>query len=214
MQQVVFIIAYCVCFLSACRQITISGGKLNSLVYKGYRRLEYKVDILTAKFERSLHMHKRVIDQVKDCRVIRNVALKKRSQQSSWWGKTRSWGNNICCATEYANDGNPSTFAVTNHDYMPYWWVDIGHVYDIKRIEIINRSDHAGERLHDVDITVGRTKNDLSLCAHYEGPGTTGQHLAFYCNQKMSGRYVKVTIKGKEYLQLSEVMVFAPEISE
>ncbi|VDI07253.1 Hypothetical predicted protein [Mytilus galloprovincialis] len=97
---------------------------------------------------------------------------------------------------------------------MPYWWVDLGHVYDIKRIEIINRSDQAGERLHDVDITVGPTLKEMSLCAHYKGPGKTREHLVFHCNQQMSGRYVKVTIKAKEYLQLSEVMVFAPEISE
>ncbi|VDI38499.1 Hypothetical predicted protein [Mytilus galloprovincialis] len=202
--------------MSAC-QITISGGKFNSDVCKGYGKLESKVDILTAKYDRSLHLLKKINEQVKDCRphkrVIRNVALRKRSQQSSWWGKTRSWGNYICCATEYANDGNASTFAVTNHDNMPYWWVDLGHVYDIKRIEIINRSDHYGHRLHDVDITVGPTLNELSLCVHYKGPGKTGEHLAFYCKQKMRGRYVKVTIKGKEYLQLSEVMVFAPEIS-
>ncbi|CAC5398323.1 unnamed protein product [Mytilus coruscus] len=117
--------------------------------------------------------------------VIRNVALRKRSQQSSWYGNTRSWGNYMCCATDYANDGNATTFAVTNHDNMPYWWVDLGHVYDIKRIEIINRSDISGERLHDVDITVGPTLKELSLCAHYKGPGKTRQHLVFRCNRQM-----------------------------
>ncbi|CAG2203813.1 unnamed protein product [Mytilus edulis] len=178
MKQVVFSIAVCVCLTSAC-QITISGGKFNSDDCKGYGRLESKVDILTAKYDRSLHLLKKINEQVK---------------------------------ADYANDGNATTFSVTNHDNMPYWWVDLGHVYDIKRIEIINRSDQAGERLHDVDITVGPTLKEMSLCAHYKGPGKTREHLVFHCNQKMRGRYVKVTIKAKEYLQLSEVMVFAPEI--
>ncbi|XP_076109482.1 uncharacterized protein LOC143078505 [Mytilus galloprovincialis] len=217
MQQVVFIIVYCVCFLTAC-QITISGGKFNSDVCKGYGELESKVDILTAKVDRSLQMLKTINELVKDNKpnngVIKNVALKKRIQQSSWYAKTRSWGNYICCATEYANDGNATTFSHTNYENSPYLWVDLGHVYDIKRIEIINRSDHAGSRLHDVDITVGPTLNELSLCVHYKGPGKTKEHLVFHCNKQMRGRYVKVTIKGKEYLQLSEVMVFAPEISE
>ncbi|CAG2220858.1 unnamed protein product [Mytilus edulis] len=171
--------------MSAC-QITISEGKFNSDVCKGYGRLESKVDILTAKYDRSLHLLKKINEQVKDCRqktsVIRNVALRKRSQQSSWWDKTRSWGNYICCATEYANDGNATTSSVTNLDNMPYWWVDLGHVYDIKLIEIINRSDNFGHRLHDVDITVGPALNELSLCAHYKGPGKIGQHLVFHCN--------------------------------
>ncbi|CAG2251805.1 unnamed protein product [Mytilus edulis] len=115
---------------------------------------------------------------------------------------------------EYANDGNATTFSHTNKDNYPYLWIDLGRVYDIKRIEIINRSESYGHRLHDVDITVGPTLNELSLCAHYKGPGKTGEHLVFHCNQQMSGRYVKVTIKGKEFLQLSEVMVFAPEICD
>ncbi|CAC5393412.1 unnamed protein product [Mytilus coruscus] len=194
--------------------------KINDIKYvcKGYGRLESKVDILTAKLDRSLHLLKKVDEQVKDCKpkkcVIKNVALRKTNKKSSWLANTRSWGNYICCATEYANDGNATTLSHTNYENFPYWWVDLGHMYDIMRIEIINRSDSYGQRLHDVDITVGPTLKELSLCAHYKGPGRTGERLDFYCNQQMSGRYVKVTIKGKEFLQLSEVMVFAPEISE
>lgn len=64
MQQVVFIIAVSVCYMSAC-QITISGGKFNSDVCKGYGKLESKVDILTAKYDRSLHLLKKINEQVK-----------------------------------------------------------------------------------------------------------------------------------------------------
>ncbi|XP_052062853.1 fucolectin-5-like [Mytilus californianus] len=213
MQQLVFIIVYCICFMSAC-QITISGGKDSLDVVKGYERLESKVDTLIAKLDRSLQIPN-VKDLKKHHSVIKNVALKKRTQQSSWYAKTRTLLNNICCATDYANDGNPNTFSHTDYENLPYWWVDLGHVYDIKRIEIINRIQGSnGDRLHDVDITVGRSLKEMSLCAHYKGPGKTGEHLVFRCNRQMSGRYVKVTIKGKEYLQLGEVMVFAPEISE
>lgn len=64
MLQVVFILAVCVCLMSAC-QITISGGKFNSDVCKGHRRLESKVDILTEKLDRSLNMLKKNNKQVK-----------------------------------------------------------------------------------------------------------------------------------------------------
>ncbi|CAC5398321.1 unnamed protein product [Mytilus coruscus] len=282
MQQVVFIIAYCACFMCAC-QITIPGGKNNPDVCKEYGRLESKVDILTAKLDRSLDMLKKKNEQVTDvCKgdgrleskvdiltakldrsldmvkknnvqvkeimiTVRrktdftklslktyhpldnnkydsallsrrtddkNVALRKKSQQSSWHLKTHSWGNYVCCATEYANDGNATTYSHTNYDNLPYWLVDLENVYDIKRIEIINRFDFAGQRLKNADITVGSTLKEMSLCAHYKGPAKLKEHLIFYCNRQMRGRYVKVTIKAKEYLHLSEVMVFAPEISE
>ncbi|VDI07969.1 Hypothetical predicted protein [Mytilus galloprovincialis] len=214
MQQVVFIISVRVCFMSAC-QITISGGKFNSDVCKGYGRLESKVDILTEKLDRSIDLLMKIDDKIKDCEqnkcVIKNVALKKKSQQSSWHLKTHSWGNYVCCASEYANDGNPATYSHTNHDNLPFWWVDLGKVYDIKWIEIINRPDLAGQRLRNADITVGSTLKEMSFCAHFKGPAKLGEHLFFQCNRQMSGRYVKVTIKAKDYLHLSEVMVFATE---
>lgn len=78
--------------------------------------------------------------------VIKNFALRKRSPQRSWEIKTRSWRNYICCATEYANDGNETTFPHTAIENTPYWWVDLGQVYNtVIRIEIINRSDGEGK---------------------------------------------------------------------
>ncbi|XP_063402033.1 fucolectin-5-like [Mytilus trossulus] len=139
---------------------------------------------------------------------ISNVALLKGSNQSSLWSNTTSWRNNTCCSTDYAIDGNPATFSSTSFEYLPYWWVDLGLVYNIKRIEIMNRPDCCGERLRNLDITVGPSINDMALCIHYTGPGLTGEHLVFHCNQNMSGQYVKVSINGTNHLQLAEVMVF------
>lgn len=50
MLKVVFVIAYCVCYMSAC-QITVSGEQDSLNVVKGYERLESKVDTLTAKLD-------------------------------------------------------------------------------------------------------------------------------------------------------------------
>ncbi|XP_052060006.1 fucolectin-5-like [Mytilus californianus] len=197
MQQVVFIFVFCVCF--ACH-ITISVGNSSDV------RLESKIDTIKAQLDRSLFILEKDFKQ-------QNVALRKTSQQSSWYANTRSWGNNQCCATDYANDGNPTTFSHTELENLPYWWVDLGHVYDIKRIEIKNRVNY-GDRLRDLDITVGPTLKEMSLFAHYKGPGKDNELLVFRWNHQMSGRYVKVTMKGRGYLQLAEVKVFAPEIYE
>ncbi|VDI72053.1 Hypothetical predicted protein, partial [Mytilus galloprovincialis] len=72
------------------------------------------------------------------------------------------------------------TYSHTNHENLPYWWVDLGKVYDIKWIEIINRPDLAGQRLRKADITVGSTLKEMSLCAHYKGPAKLGEHLFFF----------------------------------
>ncbi|CAG2184529.1 unnamed protein product [Mytilus edulis] len=68
------------------------------------------------------------------------------------------------------------------------------------------KSNISGERLHDLDITIGPSHNQMSLCAHYKGLGRNGEHLAFTCHHTNKyTRYVKLTIKGKDYLQVGEI---------
>ncbi|XP_063397611.1 uncharacterized protein LOC134681908 [Mytilus trossulus] len=109
-----------------------------------------------------------------------------------------------------AVDGLTTTFSHTDKILSPFWSVDLGTIYNIIRIEIINR-DSSGKRLRDLDITVGPRDDDMSMCAHFTGPGTNGEHLVFQCKGwYIESRYVKMTIiKGpEEYLQLAEVKVF------
>lgn len=44
-----------------------------------------------------------------------------------------------------AVDGDLGTISHTLHEYNPYWWVDLGRMYRVKRIEVYNRKDCCGE---------------------------------------------------------------------
>lgn len=67
----------------------------------------------------------------------------------------------------------------------------------------------SGGRLHDLTVTVGTTYNTMKPCAFYKGPAVTGAHILLNCKELKRGRYVKLMIKDREYLQLAEVEVFA-----
>ena len=66
-----------------------------------------------------------------------------------------------------------------------------------------------GNRLHDLDILIGRSDLELSLCAHYPGPGQNGDILPFPCRRTIPSKYVKLVINDQEILHVSEVKVFA-----
>ncbi|VDI09432.1 Hypothetical predicted protein, partial [Mytilus galloprovincialis] len=133
--------------------------------------------------------------------IPENVALRKPTQQSS----TAQFD----FPSFKAVDGLTHTISHTDLNVSPYLWVDLEIIYNIIRIEIINRADY-GNRLHDLDITVGPRLDYMSMCAHFIGPGNDGEHLVFQCKGwYKDGRFVKMTIiKGPEYLQLAEVKVF------
>ncbi|XP_071141845.1 fucolectin-5-like [Mytilus edulis] len=110
-----------------------------------------------------------------------------------------------------AVDGLTNSHSHTEKDNLPYWWVDLGNIYNIMRIEVINRFEHGyGSRLLDHDITVGPCLDDMSIFAPYIGPGKEADNLMFQRSRYTDGRFVKLTIiKGPEYLHVAEVIVFS-----
>ncbi|XP_071123191.1 fucolectin-6-like [Mytilus edulis] len=132
--------------------------------------------------------------------VASEVAYGKRTKQSS----------DYYFYASAAVDGNLDTYSHTGLNTAPYWEVDLGKEYKIERIEIFNRKGCCGERLHDLDITIGSAHNQMYLCTHYKGPGRNGEHLVFKCNDNTKyARYVRLTVKGREYLHVGEVKVYA-----
>ncbi|VDH92274.1 Hypothetical predicted protein [Mytilus galloprovincialis] len=110
---------------------------------------------------------------------------------------------------EHVVDGLANTHHHTKQDQTPYWWVDLGNIYNIMRIEVINRHT-SGYRLHDLDIAVGARLDIMSIFAHYKGPAKNYEHLFFQCNRYTAGRYVNLTItKGPEFFHVAEVNVIA-----
>ncbi|CAG2192692.1 unnamed protein product [Mytilus edulis] len=134
---------------------------------------------------------------------LTEVAYGKSCKQSS-----TAW-------VEYASkavDGDLNTYMHTNLDYSPYWIVDLGKFYQVKQIEIFNRKQGAidtGRRLHDLDIMVGTSLNNLHICTQYAGPAELGEHIVLVCQYEEKARYVKLTIRGTEYLHVAEVKVYA-----
>ncbi|CAC5374581.1 unnamed protein product [Mytilus coruscus] len=126
------------------------------------------------------------------------------------YGKQTKQSSDYQFYASAAVDGNLNTYSHTGLDASPYWEVDLGKEYKIFRIEIFNRKSCCGERLHDLDITTGPSHNQMYLCAQYKGPARKGEHLVFKCNHSPKyARYVRLTIKGREYLHVGEVKVYA-----
>ncbi|CAC5399486.1 unnamed protein product [Mytilus coruscus] len=73
-----------------------------------------------------------------------------------------------------------------------------------KKVCVQDRSN-----LQNLDISVGKTQYDMIVCAHYDGPGTNGEHIVFNMERKAIGRYVKLNIVGIGRLQFAEIKVFA-----
>ncbi|VDI83223.1 Hypothetical predicted protein [Mytilus galloprovincialis] len=135
---------------------------------------------------------------------LREVAYGKKSYQSSTFVD-----NGTPYSSNLAVDGNMDTFMHTHSDNYPHWEVDLGKNYQIKRVEIYTRRNCCGERTHDLDISVGPSQNKMALCYHYVGPAKTAAHLIFDCQRTINGRYVNLTIKGKEMFNIAEVKVYA-----
>ncbi|XP_076079077.1 fucolectin-like [Mytilus galloprovincialis] len=108
-----------------------------------------------------------------------------------------------------ALDGNTGTFSHTNSERNPSWWVDLGRLFRVVRIEVYSRMECCGSYLHDMDVTVGPSLNNMSLCTHYKGPAKTGEHFVLECEATMVGRFVKLSIIGNGVMQLPELKVFA-----
>lgn len=131
---------------------------------------------------------------------LKNVAVGKSTQQSSDYGGYPS---------SNAVDDDTNTLSITTNQYSPYWWVDLGDMFNIKQIYIINRKGCCGDRLRDLDISVGNSLDNMIVCVHYDGPGSDGEHHVFNLEKEIIGRYVKLQIiSTAEYLQLTEVRVF------
>ncbi|XP_052089039.1 uncharacterized protein LOC127725793 [Mytilus californianus] len=109
-----------------------------------------------------------------------------------------------------AVDGDLSTFSHTSSQTNPFWFVDIETVYTVKRIEVFVRIDCCGDYIHDMDITVGQTTNNMTMCTHYKGPASTKEQLMLKCKKPVNGRFVKLSIFGENsVMALAEVKVFA-----
>ena len=110
-------------------------------------------------------------------------------------------------AVDGNTDGNWYNNSVThtNFDAQAWWQVDLGVSNNIGQVVLFNRSDCCSERLSDFDILVSDDGFTWSTAASYFGQAP-GQ-VAF--TMHTTGRFVRVQLRGANYLSLAEVQIFA-----
>ncbi|XP_072033346.1 uncharacterized protein [Amphiura filiformis] len=111
-------------------------------------------------------------------------------------GKTDGeWGKNSCTHTKSEKGA--------------WWSVDMGKAKCVGKVVIYNRKDCCKERLKGARIHVGSDKNrNNPVCGIIKAKDIKNKSvLEVSCNLK--GRYLSVSLPGKDYLTLCEVKAFA-----
>jgi hypothetical protein len=94
----------------------------------------------------------------------------------------------------------------TDFDAQAWWQVDLGAVTDIGKVVLYNRTDGSSERLSNFDIFVSNSGTLWQAVATYTGAAPARSAFSL----KASGRFVRVQLRGTNYLSLAEVQVFPP----
>ncbi|XP_071136944.1 uncharacterized protein [Mytilus edulis] len=203
-------------------------GKLDAVFLNMTRHYKQKINKLSDRlkkefvdFQESTDDWKNNITQTLLDKYIIEVSLddKHVQQSSEYYTKTFPASNAI--------DGDLSTFSHTSSQTNPFWILDLGTVFTVKRIQVFARTDCCvfvcdidleedvvrvpmRDYIRDMDITVGPTTNNMTLCTHYSGPASTKDHLILKCKKPVDGRFVKLSRVGKNaVMAVAEVEVFA-----
>lgn len=148
------------------------------------------------------------VPKPKPMKLSGNVARGRPTRQSSTGfggassrgvdgNKNSQWGGGSCTHT--------------NKNNRPWWRVDLGSVQQVKKVQLTNRGDCCSNRLRQIEIKVGNVDgnpNANALCKYHAGAFGKGQTKPIVCPKPMSGRYVYVMLRVREYLTLCEVEVF------
>jgi len=140
-----------------------------------------------------------------------NVALGKTAKQSSTFMRHTA---------NFAVDGNTKdrhtgaghAYTTTKNDHNSWWEVDLGANYNINQINIFNVTDKYGARLKNLNIKVSTrpfTRNEDGVAfATNVYPKPKGEYTG-----NARGRYVRVYVDRKEYLNLCEVQVMGTPVN-
>ncbi|XP_040442624.1 LOW QUALITY PROTEIN: uncharacterized protein LOC121084782 [Falco naumanni] len=144
-----------------------------------------------------------------------NVAREQQATQSS----TSNGSGFASKAVDGNRDGvwHHGSCSHTRREREPWWSVDLGRRHAVAAVVVKNRQDCCWQRLRGAQVHVGDAPADRGrdnpICGIITdaGPGS----LSTICCQGLQGRYVTVTIPGREgQLVLCEVEVYTvfPEI--
>jgi len=134
----------------------------------------------------------------------RSLAAGRTASQSS----TNPGGAAASRAVDGNTDGNYANGSVTHTDLngQAWWQVDLGSTRGIGDVVLYNRTDCCSTRLSDFDVKLSNDGVNWTTAAGFVGAAPTRTEHAV----RKLGRYVRVQLRGTNYLSLAEVQVFAP----
>jgi F5/8 type C domain len=120
------------------------------------------------------------------------------------------FGANAARAIDGNTDGNWNDNSVTHTDLQasPWWQVDLGVSHPIGTVLVNNRTDCCSDRLADFDVLVSADGTTWRAIGGITGPAPAQPQNVFLTSA--NGRFVRVQLRGTNYLSLAEVQVFVP----
>ncbi len=100
----------------------------------------------------------------------------------------------------------------TAREPQPWWQVDLGHLYTLKRVVLHNRGDSCGERNRFIKLLVSKDGENWEQVYQHDGTMFFGGKLGPPLTISLRGitaRWVRVQLPGTDYLHLDEVEVYA-----
>jgi len=130
-----------------------------------------------------------------------NLAVGKYAYQSSVHD-----GGDAAHAVDGNTDGDfhHGSITHTGYDINAWWAVDLGSQQAVGDIVIYNRTDCCGSRLSNFDVLYSMDGQTWQSGAQF--PGTVAKEVMLGIN--VTTRFIKVQLRGQNYLSLAEVRVF------
>lgn len=131
-----------------------------------------------------------------------NIALYKETSQSSIL-----YGAESSRAVDGNINGDYGQWSVTHTklEEHPWWTVDLGEIYDISEVIVYNRTDNCSDRLSDYEVSI-LDSNQSQVWSNYQ-ENMPDKGLIKLRTGGIAGRYVKIQLRGSNYLSLAEVVV-------
>ncbi|XP_026549073.1 fucolectin-1-like, partial [Notechis scutatus] len=101
----------------------------------------------------------------------------------------------------------------TKHEAQPWWYVDLGHSYNISTVVVKNVEECCGENIYHLEVHVGDALENHgrsnALCGIILDT-RLGSITTIYCKGQ-EGRYVSVHLPGVNTLAFCEVEVYGTQ---
>ena len=117
-----------------------------------------------------------------------------------------------------AVDGNTDDMLLFGESYQcvysriennPYLEIDLGSVFEVRKVVIVNRQDCCSSFLDNFDIVIGSFDGGTNkTCGPPQNNMSNIARKSIHCSSGVIGRTVTITLRGRQHLTLCEVEVY------